>query len=329
MRATNYLICFVLLLLSTLPVAGFGKTVSGPLARAIKLFEQGQFQTAQGDLKGILARDPNNAAAAYYFGRIALHEGDADSAMQHLFRAANLNADNAQYHYWLGRAYGELAKHANLFKRPYYAVKTKDEFKLALAKDPRNVFARVALVMYTLKAPGFLGGSRQEAEQNAAIVAKQNAVAGYRAYGLIDEQDENYAHAEMLYKKAVSAAPMSSRPYRWLAGVYRLQGQYDKAFKVYQQRIQSHSDWFAHYAFAATALEAGQRLLQAEQLLRAYIRHGSAPEEPSLAEAHHLLGELLTHLGKRQEAQREFELAMNSSADRSYARSPLQTTQIP
>lgn len=321
----KHIIAAASFLIAALPLPAFAMTLEGPVNHAVQLFDRGQFHEAEITLTDLQKREPGNAPVAYYLGRIALHQGHAERAMRHLYRAVTLNGDNAAYHYWLGRAYGELAKHANLFKRPYYATKTKDEFEKALAVDPKFIYARVALVMYTLKAPGFLGGSRQEAEQNAAIVAKQNPVAGYRAYGLIDEQDEKYSHAQKLYEKAISEAPDHPRPYRWLAGVYRLQRKYDKAFQIYKDRIrQPQSEWLARYDYAATALEAGQRLQEAEKMLRAYLLHGSAPEEPSVADAHRLLGEVLKKQGKPQQAATEFRRSRQALQGRPDARMALQ-----
>jgi tetratricopeptide (TPR) repeat protein len=326
-------IAVVSFLVAALPLPAFAMTLDGTVNHAVQLFDRGRFHEAEVGLNDLQKREPGSAPVAYYLGRIALHQGHAEKAMRHLYRAVTLDGDNAAYHYWLGRAYGELAKNANLFKRPYYATKTKDEFEQALAVDPKFVYARVALVMYTLKAPGFLGGSRQEAEQNAAIVAKQNPVAGYRAYGLIDEQDKNYAHAQKLYEKAISEAPDHPRPYRWLAGVYRLQRKYDKAFQVYKDRIsQPQSDWVARYDYASTALEAGQHLPQAEKLLRAYLLRGSAPEEPSVADAHRLLGELLKKQGKLKQAEREFRRsrqALNGRPDAEVALRAMHTPAYP
>ena len=287
---------------------------------AIQSFEQGRFMHALSGFFGLQDREPNNGLIAYYLGRIALHEGNIEVAADQLSRAVDLDHTNGNYHYWLGRAYGDLATHANIFKRAYYAKKTKEEFQKTLTLDPAHIFARVALVMYELRAPGFLGGSREQAEQNAAIAARHNAIAGYRAYGLIYEQDKDYERAIKIYEKAVADAPHNFRPYRWLAGAYRLQRKYDKAFQVYKLRInQPHPDWFAYYDFAATAVESGKQLQNAEYLLKAYITHGSSPEEPSISKAHQLLGEVLQKQRKKKEAAREFRAAREMTKEQTNA----------
>jgi len=318
---------FLLLLLTLFlapPAAAAAPTLPPPLQKAVSLFEQGRFDAAQTRLEG----RTDSAVAAYYLGRIALRRFDPYQAVDLLSRAVKGDGDNADYHYWLGRAYGRLAKRANIFQRAYYAGKTKDEFQRAVTLDPHHLFARVALLMYDLKAPGFLGGSRKEAEHQAEVVARQNPVAGLRARGLIHEQDEHFGKALADYRRAAKMAPAHDRPHRWLAGLQRRLGHFDKAFAIYERRMErKNPDWAARVGYARTALAADEHLEQAERHLRAYIAHNPGPEQPARAEARFLLGKVLQKEGRLRPALEAFRTALREAPHHPKARDALEAVR--
>lgn len=289
---------------------------SGPLDGAREHFRAGRFDQAQDRLREVRRQGPDKAEAAYLLGRIALHRHREAKAADRLQEAVSLKEKEARYHYWLGRAYGERAKHTNIFQRAYYATQTKKQFEKALEADPGHLHARVALVMYTLRAPGFLGGSRQEAEAQTREVARRSRIAGLRCRGLLLEQVGKPRRALALYRKAVEEAPESHRPHRWLAGLLREMDRHEEAFAVYERRMGASSpDWAAYYEHARTALETGKNLERAEQALRTYLDHGSAPEYPARSDARFLLGQVLKEQGRGQEARAAFRRALRLAPD--------------
>lgn len=50
--------------------------------------------------------NPNNAETQYYLGRFQLATDNFDMALNHLKKAVQLSPDEADYHFWLGVAYG-------------------------------------------------------------------------------------------------------------------------------------------------------------------------------------------------------------------------------
>lgn len=285
---------------------------SDPLEEARSLFRDGQFAQAKTRLAAVDEGGPGRAESLYYRGRIALHNHERGRAVDLLDKAVSRQPDRADFHYWLGRAYGERARHANIFKRVYFALQTKDQFRKAVAADPDHLHSRVALVMYYLRAPGFMGGSREEAEHQVEEVARRNRVAGLLARGMLFEETDRPDRALALYRQATEQAPQHDRPYRWLGRLLREEGRYREAFAVYADRMQAEEpDWAAYYEFALTAYRSGQLLEQAQHRLRRYLDHGSAPEHPSRADALILLGQIL----EKQERTRQARMAFHDALE--------------
>ncbi|MFB6260832.1 MAG: hypothetical protein ABEJ96_01140, partial [Thiohalorhabdaceae bacterium] len=59
--------------------------------------------------RGARNQASDKAAITYYLGRIALHNHERAKAVELLQQAVEKARDRADYHYWLGRAYGERA----------------------------------------------------------------------------------------------------------------------------------------------------------------------------------------------------------------------------
>jgi tetratricopeptide (TPR) repeat protein len=118
-------------------------------------------------------------------GRAALNRKDPQAAVTLLDKAVAENPHSANAHYFLGVAYGRLAEKASIFRQAALARHTRDEFERAVRLDPNNLEARFALVQYYTMAPGFLGGSRQKALQEAEQIRERNATAGDEALAFV------------------------------------------------------------------------------------------------------------------------------------------------
>ncbi len=121
-------------------------------------------------------------------GRVAIDRDDPQAAVRVLQRAVAETPINAEAHYLLGVAYGNLAQKANRFRQPSLARHTRDEFERAVQFDPNHLEARWALVQYYTRAPGYLGGSEQKARQQAEEISKRDASFGQRAFDFIAQK---------------------------------------------------------------------------------------------------------------------------------------------
>ncbi|MFA9460135.1 tetratricopeptide repeat protein [Thiohalorhabdus sp. Cl-TMA] len=300
--------CLLLIpLLGTPALAEPQEAEAGSLPEAIADFERGRFREARAGFRA----HADSGRSQFYLGRIALRRFEPYPAAEHLRKAVASAPDNADFHYWLGRAYGKLAERANIFKRAYYAGKTQEHFQRAVELEPEHLHARVALVMYDLQAPGFLGGSREAAERHTGVLFRQSPVAGLRARGLAQEQEEAFDKALATYRHAAELAPEHHRPHRWLAGLHRQLGHYERAFALYAERLaRKEPDPAARVGFARTALASGTRLEEAADHLRIYIERGPLPEQPTLGEAHYLLGKVRQAQGRLHAALRAFQRSL-------------------
>jgi tetratricopeptide (TPR) repeat protein len=121
-------------------------------------------------------------------GRAAIDRNDPQAALPVLQRAVAQDPNNANAHYLLGVAYGNLAKKANVFRRTSLARHTRDELEHAVELDPNHLEARWGLVQYYALAPGYLGGSEQKARQQAEEIGKRDASFGKRALDFIAQK---------------------------------------------------------------------------------------------------------------------------------------------
>jgi len=112
----------------------------------------------------------------------AIDRNDPQTALTVLQRAVAQDPNNANVHYLLGVAYGNLAQKASAFRRVSLARHTRDEFEHAVELDPNDLDARWGLVQYYTLAPGYLGGSEQKAEQQAEEISKRDPSFGKRAF---------------------------------------------------------------------------------------------------------------------------------------------------
>jgi len=112
-------------------------------------------------------------------GKLAMGRQDYDAAADLFAKAVAQSPKNADYHYWLGNAYGSLAEHANIFKQASLASKTHGEYETAVKLDPNNLDARMGLIQYFMLAPGIMGGSETKAIEQA------NEIMGGTASGAI------------------------------------------------------------------------------------------------------------------------------------------------
>ncbi len=176
-------VCLVLLYLFSGPAV----FAQNNLQAGVQLFEAGQLVKARQFFEAVQKQQPTNTSTTFYLGRIAFEEKRYEQAIAWFTRAANGEQCNAEYHLWLGRAYGHRAQQVSLFRQPFLAKQVQTHFEKAVACDPNHVAARWDLMEYYLQAPRFLGGSRKKAEEQAAIITRLDPAEGQKARQFIAE----------------------------------------------------------------------------------------------------------------------------------------------
>ena len=304
----------LLLLLALCALAGPGSAggAGSKGEEGIRLFEARKLDEARASLEAAVREDPADARAASYLGRVYLAAGNSDRAVDWMVRSVAIEPANAEYHLWLGRAYGQQAMKASVLKQPALARKVRKEFEDASRLDPDNLEARFGLIEFYLRAPGFLGGSPKKADEQAEEIRRRNALEGYRASGRIAEHGKEFARALAEYDAAAREFPGKTEPFYWIGALLVRRSDYAKAFEVYEKLLErSPSEMEACYHIGRVAALSGQRLERGKECLTLYLQHDPKPDEPSLASAHYRLGLLYEKTGKRDLARREYSAALD------------------
>ena len=292
----------------TQPAAGGGGT---GFDRGVRAFEARQFATARTELAAFVKSNPRHAAANYYLGRAFYADTSWNDAVKFLEQATELEPQNAQYHFWLGNAYGAQAQRANKLRQGFLAKKVKNEFERSVQLDPNNLDGREGLVQFYLQAPGFMGGSVDKAKAEVAEIAKRNPYRGHFVAANLYRRQKDDAAGERELQAVVREFPDSTAGYHALGQYYQAAGKADQAFAVYDQlRQRRPTDMVAVYAIGRVGAVTGQQLDRAEQSLRTYLAYTPTPNEPSLAAAHWRLGQVAERRGNKAAARTEYETAL-------------------
>jgi len=159
------------------------------LATGIQLFESNQLVVAQEFFESYVQEHATDAVGSFYLGRTFFARQQYEQAALWLERAVVLDSRNSDYHLWLGRAYGLLARHASVLWQFPLARKTRAHFEKAVALNPDNLAARADLLEYYLKAPRSIGGGKEKAEAQAHEIAKRDLHEGLQAWKMIAEEE--------------------------------------------------------------------------------------------------------------------------------------------
>ncbi|MDQ6830188.1 MAG: tetratricopeptide repeat protein [Gemmatimonadota bacterium] len=293
------------------------------LQQGAKLFEQGRYAEAKQILIAAQRTAPT-ADGAYYLGRIAFAENDANAAVASLENAVKLEPKSSRAYGWLGRAYTLQLVSANKLRQLSLAGRVRGAFETAVALDPDNSEARYDLVRFFLTAPGLAGGSMDRARQHAAELAKHSPMYGHFAAAMIAEKDRDAARATSEWEAAAAAAPDSGAAYFNLASYYRRAKLWDEAWRTLDRyAARRPDDPELAYHVGSTGAQSGRQVERAERALRAYLARPWRPGTPTFSSAHLHLGELLERRGDRDGARREYQMALQLNPKNNQAKTAL------
>lgn len=106
-----------------------------------------------------------DALALSQAGEQFYQSGQYEDAIEAFKKAVEIEPENAEYHHWLGKSYGQLASQSGIFKAYSLSKKTKEQFERAVELDDSDVDALADLLKYYEQAPVFLGGGAEKAEK--------------------------------------------------------------------------------------------------------------------------------------------------------------------
>jgi tetratricopeptide (TPR) repeat protein len=234
-----------------------------------------------------------------------------DAAIPDCEKAVSLAPDNGLYRLWLGRAYGEKADRSNFFKAAGLAGKLRTEFERSVELAPDNWQARTDLAEFYLEAPAIVGGGKDKARAQAALLLPLNPGIAHWVNARIAEKDKDTTTAEQEYRAAIDVSHGGAFAWLNLAGFYRHTGRFDdmeQALRTMESRPLDRPG--ALVDGAGLLLRTGRNYPMAIRLMRRYIASSNTVEESPVFKANYLLGELLEKQGNRPAAAEEYRAAL-------------------
>jgi len=290
--------------------AGPAAPDAAAVSDAQRLFEAGNYPGAISALQTAAAQMPASGEVYYWLGRSYYELRDYDNAVANAEKSVSLNPRNSVYHQWLGEAYGGKADVERSFS---LARKVKKEFQAAVNLDGLNVDARRDLEEFCLDAPWIVGGSKDEALEQANAIASVDPVQGHLAHALYDREAlKNNQQAEIEYDQVLAAKPKKLEPYFEVADYYVSQNR-PAGIQLALQAAAAASPNDPRLAFyrGVENVLADQNLPDAEQELKSYI--ASSPDRsdwPGHASARIWLGRLYELQGKTPDAAEQYRAAL-------------------
>lgn len=290
------------------------------------LLRTGRADEARRVLDATLQHSPNDAEAYNLLCRLYFQLELWDNALHMAEKSVALEPGNSNYHLWLGRAAGRKAENSNPFTAWALARRVRMEFERAVALDGNNLSARSDLSEYYIEAPGFLGGDKKKAREQADAVAPHDAALASYIYARVEEKQGN-EHAEQQYKKALAESGNGARYWIELAYFYRRAGRLADMESAIYQAVNAPRQGAAipEYDGAYLFLRTGRGYPAAVQMLRKYVNNNGVEveEDGPTFRAHYMLGQLLEKQGDRKSALQEYRMAVTLASEYRPARDAL------
>ena len=267
-------------------------------------------------LKHLTQTNPKDAQAWNLLSRAYLSTQKWDDAVDASERATEADPNNAEYHLWLGRAYGEKAEHSIFITAIRLAKRTRMEFERAVQLQSNNLDAQSDLAEFFIEAPSFLGGGKDKAAAQAEKVAPMDEATSHWIKARIAEKDGHQGDAEKEYKAAIGVARKKAPYYLNLASFYRRNKKYGDMEQAISKAVdadRSHDDIF--FESAQLLWRTGRNFPAAVTYLQRYITSDDHVETAPTFEAHYLLGSLYEKMGNKQDAAKEYKAALQLARD--------------
>jgi tetratricopeptide (TPR) repeat protein len=234
-----------------------------------------------------------------------------DNAVKNGERAVNATPDNAVYHLWLGREYGEKASASNPMSAASLARKAKSEFEMAAKLDPANVQAHADLAEYYTDAPSIMGGGTDKARDQATQVVKYDQATSHWILSIVAEKDKRFPDAENELRQAIKVAKNPAQYWMNLASFFRRRSRLDDMQNAITQALaQPNKGAEVYYNAASELLQSGRDFPNAVQYLKSYLSSNGMVEDAPAFRAHYLLGNVYEKMGNKSSAVTEYKASL-------------------
>ncbi len=279
----------------------------------MELLKTGKVEDALRILNVQVSSNPQNARAYADLCRVYSSLGDVDNAVLNCQKATQLDPNVAEYHLWLGRAYGDKADKAGIFGGFGWAKKTVAEFERAVQLAPNNLQARADLTEFYREAPGLVGGDMAKAHRIVDETARIDAPTASLLRAQFALKDKDYSTAIAETKLAVQQSGGSAQYILEVARVYSKQKKWDEFEKNIQIAMQSNRKRpLDTFNAAEMLISTGRDLNGAIALMRDYLS-GPMDEEAPAFRAHFLIGRAYEKQGNKSDAAREYQSSLEQA----------------
>jgi tetratricopeptide (TPR) repeat protein len=325
------------------------------------MMELGHWKRARQIAMERVKANPNDAQAHAWLAKASTAFGDLETSVREAERAVELDRNQAGFHEQLAESCALMADKSHILKSLPYVHRMKKEIEAALSIDANHVDTLLLEMVFDWKAPALAGGDKQQARRIADRILTINATWGYLAQARLLQLKGDEAAAEPVLKKAVQADPSFHRArislavyycgehtcrapaeaeraaleaialdptaggaYEILARVYVVQKRWADLDQLLNRSAAAVPDDLGPYFAAASRLvDIGEDFDRAERYLRRYLSQPPEGREPTHAEARMVLANLYQRAGRKADAFRELELAVQLQPDLEPARRDL------
>lgn len=288
------------------------------------LLASGRYEAAAAALRAIPRASEKDARPAYYEGRVLMGQRKFDQAESRFESAMRLDPAAAEYRYWAGLAAHERMEAAGMLGKARLARRAISRFREAVERDADHVEARSWLIQYLWKAPGIIGGDRDEALRQVAELERRDAAQAHRLLGSFRWEEHDYAAVEREYRTVVEWEPGDGQAWYMIGRARQEQEDPVGAATAFETALAADSTHLrAMYYLGRAAVGSGHDVERGEAVVRRFLREGASMGPAWLAGGHSTLGRLLEIQGRTEEAIQAYRTAVTLDPKREEARQRL------
>ncbi len=298
---------------------------SASIEEAKAAMDNKEYEIAKKQLKIELKNQATKNKAYLYLSEIALEQKELDDGEDYIKKLIKNTPQDPQAHFIYAQIMGRQAQDASIFSASGYAKKSLKGFKKAVELAPKNTDFRQGLMTFYLDAPGFVGGGKDKALEQAKLMLPLDAKRGTQALITVYQALEDKQQLKLLFaqiKKDFADDP----DLNFQRGIYLQQDKaYNDAFAVFtdvsNMTVKTEEDTYfkfsSLYQIGRTSVFSKTRANEGISALRQYIDH--FPELNNLPKkewAEFRLAILLDISGKTEEAKQIYRQIKTSSSDK-------------
>lgn len=272
----------------------------------------------------LLHLDTAAAADARTLGEAALRAGRLENAAEYLKRAVTESPDDAAAHHLLAEAYGRQANSSGMITKMRLVGRIREHYERAVALAPDEIEYRESLLEYYAQAPAAMGGGLNKARAEAAQIAKRDRVRGLVAFGRLAQVDGDAETALSKYRQADAERPEDPRVALRLVIYLQELKRWPEAFTRLDALLaRDQSVGSAWYQLGRTAVLSNTRHADGEAAFRHFFSMPREIDDPPVAAAHWRLGMLHEQQGRKQDARKEYQQALQIDPGHAEAKTAL------